>query len=124
MYILHMVPEVQEILEEALINKYDIDYPLAELIMAAGFFLVLSIEILVMDYNKRVAKKNRTEIVLSKIDGISAPNGVSNGGANGHSHDVIHSIDGITYEHSESDHHVSRSYILMIALSLHHFFEG
>ena len=67
-----MVPEVQEILGHSLLTPYDIDYPLAELIMAAGFFLVLTVEILVMDHNKREMKRQQSDVILSKIKDLSA----------------------------------------------------
>ena len=43
-YLLHMAPEVRELLEETLLGPKDIHYPIPELITGAGFFLVLLIE--------------------------------------------------------------------------------
>ena len=57
---------------------------------------------------------------------VSNGNGAVTAVESAHSDDVenhLH-VDGVTYEHTGHDHHVSRSFILMIALSLHHLFEG
>ena len=43
-YLLHMAPEVRELLEEHLMEPNDIGYPLPELIIGGGFFLVLLME--------------------------------------------------------------------------------
>ena len=48
-----------------MIDKYDIKYPVSELIMAAGFFLVLTIEILAMDHQKRLAKRENSHNSLN-----------------------------------------------------------
>ncbi len=74
-YILHMGPEVRLILNDALIKPYGITYPIAELIMSLGFFLVLIIEKLALNMQKK--KKNSTHkkklfacSKLSKANGI------------------------------------------------------
>jgi len=52
-YLLHMGPEVQTILRDALLDPYGITYPVAELIVGIGFFIVLFAEKLVLRWNKR-----------------------------------------------------------------------
>ena len=116
-----MVPEVQALIKENLLDEHDISYPVAEVIMAAGFFMVLSIEIFVMDYNRRSDKINM------KIEEIaSVSNGVTNEKTDDKVEDDPHRIETGSHhnDHSPIDHHISRSFILMVALSLHHFFEG
>eukprot|EP00914_Ancora_sagittata_P023783 GHVO01047023.1.p1 GENE.GHVO01047023.1~~GHVO01047023.1.p1 ORF type:complete len:385 (+),score=59.61 GHVO01047023.1:41-1195(+) len=55
-YILHMGPEVRTILDEALIKPNNITYPVADVIMAAGFFLVFFAEKITLKLNKRRQK--------------------------------------------------------------------
>lgn len=52
-YILHMGPEVRDILEESLLGPNEIDYPVADVIMAGGFFLVFFIEKITLKINKK-----------------------------------------------------------------------
>ena len=52
-YLLHMGPEVQTILKHSLLDPHGITYPVAELIVGVGFFIVLFAEKLVLRWNKR-----------------------------------------------------------------------
>lgn len=52
-FMLHMTPEVRNILEAALITPNHIEYPLAEFLMAAGFFVVLLIEKLALSMHEK-----------------------------------------------------------------------
>jgi len=52
-YLLHMGPEVQTILRNSLLDPYGITYPVPELIVGVGFFIVLFAEKLVLHWNKR-----------------------------------------------------------------------
>jgi len=52
-YLLHMGPEVQTILKHSLLDPYGITYPVAELMVGVGFFVVLFAEKLVLRWNKR-----------------------------------------------------------------------
>ena len=61
-YILHMTTEVRLILEPALLEPYNINYPLPELLMAVGFFIVMFLEIVAMDWGKKQAKKNQQHL--------------------------------------------------------------
>jgi ZIP Zinc transporter len=59
-YLLHMGPEVQTILKHALLEPNNITYPLAELIVGIGFFIVLFAEKIVLRWNKkRISRKRR-----------------------------------------------------------------
>ena len=57
-YILHMAPESRAIVEYSLAEPNNITYPIADLIMAAGFFLVLFCEQFVMLANKRKTSRS------------------------------------------------------------------
>lgn len=56
-----MAPESREILEEHLLKKNNVTYPVAELIMAFGFFLVLAIDQFVLGIVKHEAKNHKKE---------------------------------------------------------------
>ncbi len=43
-YLMHLNPEVRELLEEVLLEPYEIDFPIPELCAGVGFFLILFIE--------------------------------------------------------------------------------
>ena len=63
-YMLHMGPEVRDIIDVALIKPYNIVYPVADLIMAFGFFLVMFMEKAVIFINQK--KKASEEINRQK----------------------------------------------------------
>lgn len=52
-FLLHMAPEVREILDTTLLIPNEIAYPLTDLIIGLGFFFVLYLEKIVMRINKR-----------------------------------------------------------------------
>jgi len=60
-YLLHMGPEVQTILKDSLLDPYGITYPVAELIVGVGFFIVLFAEKLVLRWNKRRIRLKQKE---------------------------------------------------------------
>jgi len=60
-YLLHMGPEVQTILKEALLDPYEITYPVVELIVGVGFFIVLFSEKLVLRWNKRRLRRKHSQ---------------------------------------------------------------
>ena len=53
-FMLHMMPEVREILEHALIKPNEMEYPFAEFLMATGFFVVLLIEKFALSVHAKV----------------------------------------------------------------------
>ena len=61
-YLLHMGPEVQTILKESLLDPHGITYPVAELIVGVGFFIVLFAEKFVLRWNKRRMRLKREEL--------------------------------------------------------------
>ena len=59
-FMLHMGPEVRKILHESLVITYNIHFPIADLTMAAGFFIVLYIEKFAVRWNtNRQLRKKR-----------------------------------------------------------------
>jgi len=66
-YLLHMGPEVQTILKDSLLDPYGITYPVAELIVGVGFFLVLFAEKLVLRWNKRRIRLKGNESYLQPV---------------------------------------------------------
>ena len=55
-YLMHLHPEAREILEEAWLHPSDIDYPVPELIIGAGFFMVLFLEYAIIWYSEKQLK--------------------------------------------------------------------
>lgn len=75
-YLLHMGPEVRDILDEALLEPNHITYPLPDFIIGCGFFCVLFVEKLVMRLSKRRDQRRKKRHVkkcsmyqISSIDG-------------------------------------------------------
>ena len=67
-YLLHMGPEVQTILKESLLDPYGITYPVAELMVGVGFFIVLFAEKIVLRWNKkRIHRKRKESRHLTKL---------------------------------------------------------
>lgn len=163
-YLLHMSPDVHQIMNYAIIQPYHITYPLTELIISAGFFIMLFMEKIIQKASKKSSPNSEpvpktTYVEVSKGDGdapelgngdvrrpslkmalnTSLPllspdsppmlqmqdkNTNSNGNAVkksndfeiGHSHLAGHSDD--------HNMRMTRSLVLLMALSLHHIFEG
>lgn len=146
LYMLHMSPDVKEILDESLINRYNISYPLAEFIIAMGFFLMLFSEKLVIKLQKRGRRRksddsitvaanpetshrenNVTKPMLHDETGFNAelkPGGESNGIQSKTDHNQATIDFGHGHSHGVSELAGTRSLLLLLALSLHHVFEG
>ena len=62
-FILHMAPESRTIVEYSFTEPNNIDYPIADLIMALGFFIVLFCEKLVMKLNKKRSEQKAAKCV-------------------------------------------------------------
>lgn len=81
-FILHMGPEVRNILHVALIEPYGITYPVADLIMGVGFFMVMFMEKLVLSLNQRKKQhkiaKQRQQCLQFNQPYTSVSNGVDN----------------------------------------------
>ncbi len=60
-YLMHLNPEVRELLEECLLEPYDIDFPIPELCAGFGFFLILFIEMGVKHIQVRNYRREQEE---------------------------------------------------------------
>ncbi|KAK1160819.1 zinc transporter ZIP1-like [Acipenser oxyrinchus oxyrinchus] len=110
--LLDIIPDyLSDIAEELQARGIDTNFPLAEFIMASGFFLILILERLVLDYSGR--RSGETTPLLS-------PSGHAHGF---HPHRDVESSG----QHVHVDFHAHssfRSFILFLSLSLHSVFEG
>ena len=121
-YMLHMGPDVRTIMNDALLEPHGITYPITDLIVASGFFLVLIVETSALRANRHHEKKqtkhqDAVPPESSPSEATHALRSLDNGDAgveyaqHGHSH-------GVSYEAN------TRSLVLALALSLHRIFEG
>lgn len=110
--LLDIIPDyLSDIAEELQARGIDANFPLAEFIMASGFFLILILERLVLDYSGR--RSEETTPLLS-------PSGHAHGF---HPHRDVESSG--RHVHVDFHAHSSfRSFILFLSLSLHSVFEG
>ena len=69
-YLLDMAPEVRTLLEDTLLRPNHIDYPLPELIIGAGFFFILIVELVVTTISRRRqhVMKTRQQLKENKVD--------------------------------------------------------
>lgn len=75
-YLLHMAPEVQLLLQNALVEPYNVQYPVQNLLTGLGFFLVLFSEKLVLKWNKqRLSRRQHRSAAFEVIDIKEARNG-------------------------------------------------
>ncbi|KAI0215128.1 Zinc transporter ZIP1, partial [Lamellibrachia satsuma] len=97
-YLLHMSPDVHQIMNYAIIQPYHITYPLTELIISAGFFIMLFMEKIIQKASKK-----------------SSPNS-----------EPVPKTTYVEVSKGDDDHNMrmTRSLVLLMALSLHHIFEG
>ncbi|KAK2869387.1 hypothetical protein Q7C36_001258 [Tachysurus vachellii] len=110
--LLDIIPDYLSDISEQL-QDTNIDYPLAEFIMACGFFIVLILERLVQSCNKRGNME-------------TAPLLPSAGHSHSHTHRSINEVDNSSHHvHMDLQAHSSfRSFMLFLSLSLHSVFEG
>jgi len=144
--ILDLFPDVHEAMDHVLdeIEKQyntKIDYPVAGFVICFGFFLVLIIEQIVLEYKERI-NSNRANLSVNAYDETSPllhnHNDTHNdrersrygSGANESLASMEAPDDAVGHEHHH-DHGVAfhphstiRSMILLIALSFHSIFEG
>ncbi|KAK2171304.1 hypothetical protein NP493_1080g00000 [Ridgeia piscesae] len=164
-YLLHMSPDVHQIMNYAIIHPNNITYPLTELIISAGFFVMLFMEKVIQKASKTSSTNNAAEEKTTYVDvpkdGGDAPQQLTNGrrsslqmalntslpllptqdlsptssvqdnkksSSNGNAVMKPHDFEvGHSHLGGHSDDHnmrMTRSLVLLMALSLHHVFEG
>lgn len=84
-YLLHMGPEVHLLLNTSLLVPYGIQYPLADLFVGIGFFLVLFSEKFVLKWNKRRtrSRSSRKEASMAAAEAAKGTSGARNGATDG-----------------------------------------
>lgn len=95
------------------LSSHQIDYPLAEFIIACGFFIVLILERLVVSCNRRGSEE-------------TAPLLPPAGHSHSHTHHSVNDVESSSHHvHVDLQAHSSfRSFMLFLSLSLHSVFEG
>ncbi|KAE8741266.1 hypothetical protein FOCC_FOCC013188 [Frankliniella occidentalis] len=124
--LLHLFPEVDEALNKA---SWGHGFPVAGFLTAFGFFLVLTMEQIVLDYkesaNVRDISHNRSSEEDSDVNQVRRRGGSVVGVRD---HPLTTSIDGRSLDSVASvdadPHSTFRSVLLTAALSLHSVFEG
>ncbi|KAK3533954.1 hypothetical protein QTP70_034943 [Hemibagrus guttatus] len=109
---LDIIPDYLSDISEQLQDR-NIDYPLAEFIMACGFFIVLILERLVLSCNGQGNEE-------------TAPLLPSVGHSHSHTHRSVNDVESSGHHvHMDLQAHSSfRSFMLFLSLSLHSVFEG
>ncbi|XP_034077214.1 zinc transporter ZIP1 [Gymnodraco acuticeps] len=114
--LLDIIPDyLSDISAELDVRKVETSFPLAEFIMAAGFFMVLILERIVL---------NCREAALSQEE--RSPLMADNRNGHGHGHGTNPDLEG-SGQHVHVDfqaHSPFRSFMLFLSLSLHSVFEG
>ncbi|XP_060797061.1 zinc transporter ZIP1 [Neoarius graeffei] len=110
--LLDIIPDYLSDISEQL-RDINVDYPVAEFIMACGFFLVLILERLVLSCSRRGGEE-------------TAPLLPSPGHSHSHAHHSRNDMEsGSHHVHMDMQAHSSfRSFMLFLSLSLHSMFEG
>ena len=150
-YMLHMAPDAQELVMNEIIKPNDINYPLAELLVAVGFFLMVFVETCVLNLNssktmvytttkmddseRNIGEKlsqDRLEQLDTTYSHLSLEYNLKHGDIQKERYKTENDTQEPPMDFDDSDHnhhhHIdlsgSRSLILLCALSLHHIFEG
>ncbi|XP_029281941.1 zinc transporter ZIP1 isoform X1 [Cottoperca gobio] len=98
-------------------RKVETSFPLPEFIMAAGFFMVLILERIVLNFREMAASQEERAPLIPDN---------SNGHGHGHGHGTSPDLEG-SGQHVHVDfqaHSPFRSFMLFLSLSLHSVFEG
>ena len=160
-FMLHMAPEARYIVYHAIELPEKLNYPIADLLMSVGFFMIMFMEMAATGWSKR---RKAAEAEQSKQDKVDANSAASNGicllvaptangdlprsastttaspllginGSDAERGDCIKSTvnnvkrpsvdQGHGHSHGTLDEtHITRSMVLLLALSLHRIFEG
>ncbi|CAD5125616.1 unnamed protein product [Dimorphilus gyrociliatus] len=112
-YLLHMAPEVRQLLEQSMLIPYNMTYPIPELITGLGFFMVLFIEYAVVSTQSRLDSADEIQ------QDLNTPN---------ESQKDEKAVDEHTTTSKNENSSLSnlqfRSIFFQVALSLHVIFEG
>ena len=117
-FLLHMGPESSALITQFILLPYEINYPLAELFMGLSFFLMILLDLCLKhkqgNYGVTACKEDTVlkETDTKDYDAISKD-----------SSDVASDSSGITTGHIHA-HNSTGAVVLLLALSLHHIFEG
>ncbi|XP_047437536.1 zinc transporter ZIP1 [Mugil cephalus] len=105
--------DVRDVLDA---QKVETSFPLPEFIMAAGFFLVLIVERIVLNFREmRGSREERSPLMADN----------RNGHGHGHSHGAADLESSGHHVHVDFQAHSPfRSFMLFLSLSLHSVFEG
>ena len=60
LFLLHAIPEVRHLLEDALLTPEHIHYPVPEILVASGFFLMMVLEIIIHRY---ISKRSKSKVL-------------------------------------------------------------
>lgn len=156
-YMLHMAPDAKELVDHMIVQPYNISYPIGELLISIGFFMMVFSEKLVENIQKRMKHKDVPEVeepfnqndtigrklslsqhdsMLSNYPNLSIDIGMDAADSRQQTNNINNKqamkyqtvakdeeASGAHIGH-EIDVHGTRSLILLLALSLHHVFEG
>lgn len=114
--LLDIIPDyLSDINAELAARGLETDFPLPEFIMAVGFFIVLILERMVLNFREmRGAREERAPLIPDS----------RNGHGHGHGHGTDAEGDGHHVHVDFQAHSAFRSFMLFLSLSLHSVFEG
>lgn len=110
-YLIHMAPEVNDLINQTMLIPYKISYPIAELTTGIGFFTVLFIESAIINIHKKLQVGTTNEPSPNTSTGIKI------------NQTEITVIENTNQDKNESNDHF-KSIFFQLVLSLHCIFEG
>ena len=144
--VMHMIPEVKEMMQELLLDEYNINFPLAEAFLGFGFFLLLFIErivSLITHRRSKLVRRSASGPNFSKSHSDGLPNkgcvngafpalekaevgeGVPETKGSSASFDLSMVSSSSIQELSEEDLELrARPFVFLVALSVDCIFEG
>lgn len=118
--LLDLFPEVDDILERAMTSHIKTSFPIAEFTVAFGFFLVLVVEQVVL--NCKETSENSAGVIDSYVEVDPEAR------RKFHRQDSIEGVSNHPHLHEENyeeePHSSFRTFLLVMAISLHSLFEG
>ncbi|XP_028299112.1 zinc transporter ZIP1 [Gouania willdenowi] len=116
---LDIIPDyLSDIRAELDVRKIETEFPLPEFIMAGGFFLVLILENIVLNFRERRGSSAEHSPLIQDS---------RNGHGHGHGGVALPDLEGSSGHHVHVDlqaHSSFRSFMLFLSLSIHSVFEG